>query len=136
MTLGEQISKLRRVKNLSLPQLAEEAGISKSYLWVIETGSEANPSVEFLFKISEALDTTVADLLGEKGVKTKTNIPKIDPELKKLIEERRRAGKPIPEDRILAMTQIKTRSKGKKITKEDWSLFYQLINKVFGDEES
>lgn len=137
MKLGDRIANLRKQKSISLPQLAQRAGISKSYLWAIEKGEEeANPSIEILFKVAEGLETTVADLLGEEGVKPRTSISKIEPELEKLIEERRRAGKPIPEDRILAMTQIKTRRKGKKITKEDWSLFYQLIDKVLGGEES
>lgn len=58
MTIGDQVHLCRRDKHLSISQLAEKTGISRNYLSLIER-NEANPTVEMLEKIAEALGRRV-----------------------------------------------------------------------------
>src|SRR6202521_6482511 len=61
--IGERLRVERKRLHLSLAELANITGVSKTYLVRLETNPKANPSLEVLFRIAEALDTTVADFL-------------------------------------------------------------------------
>lgn len=60
--VGLSIKQFRRNKAMTLPRLAQEAGISKGNLSKIEN-KVCNISLETLFKLSEALKVTVQDFL-------------------------------------------------------------------------
>ncbi|MBI0577489.1 helix-turn-helix domain-containing protein [Neobacillus cucumis] len=62
--VGTRIKKLREQKGYSITELAELAGVSKSYLSYIERNLQNNPSLQFLSKIAAPLDTTIPFLLG------------------------------------------------------------------------
>ncbi|MBS2969629.1 helix-turn-helix domain-containing protein [Metabacillus sp. KIGAM252] len=81
--VGKRIREIRRQKGLSLSELAELAGVSKSYLSYIERNVQKNPSLQFLSKISDTLDIEVNVLLGSE------HDPKsqLDEEWKTLIEK-------------------------------------------------
>jgi transcriptional regulator with XRE-family HTH domain len=117
---------MRQVKNLSVPELADAAGISKGYLWQLENGRDPNPSLAVLSKIAKALDTTVADLLGQPRVRAKQHIPETLPRgLKEFLDEQRRKGAPIREDIVRALAQLQARSS----SKEDWEFLYGMIQR-------
>jgi XRE family transcriptional regulator, master regulator for biofilm formation len=61
--VGVRIKKLREQKGYSITELAELAGVSKSYLSYIERNLQNNPSLQFLSKIAVPLDTTITFLL-------------------------------------------------------------------------
>jgi transcriptional regulator with XRE-family HTH domain len=61
--LGLNIEKLRGKKNLSQQQLATQAGIPRSTLTNIESGS-GNPSLTNLVKISDTLGVSIEELLS------------------------------------------------------------------------
>jgi XRE family transcriptional regulator, master regulator for biofilm formation len=63
--IGEQVKKLRLEKGISLSELAESAGVAKSYLSSIERNIQSNPSIQFLEKISSVLGVSVETLLNE-----------------------------------------------------------------------
>ncbi|GAE34509.1 helix-turn-helix domain-containing protein [Halalkalibacter akibai] len=63
--IGERVKKYRLEKGLSLSELAERAGVAKSYLSSIERNIQSNPSIQFLEKISSVLGVTVEVLLNE-----------------------------------------------------------------------
>lgn len=63
--IGERIKSLRRKKRYSITELAKRAGVSKSYLSYLERDVQKNPSLQFLTKIAETLDTSIEYLLGE-----------------------------------------------------------------------
>ena len=46
--LGEKLRKLRKNKGLTLDALAQESGLSKSYLWELENRESQRPSAEKL----------------------------------------------------------------------------------------
>ena len=63
MSVGSRIREERTKSGLSLQQLADAAGLSKTYLLRLESDPHANPSLAILRDIADALDITVADLL-------------------------------------------------------------------------
>ncbi|WP_089200541.1 helix-turn-helix domain-containing protein [Paenibacillus xerothermodurans] len=63
--IGEYIQKLRQHKRLSLTELANRAGVAKSYLSSIERNMQTNPSIEFLKKIAPVLDADIHSLIGQ-----------------------------------------------------------------------
>ncbi|PLR68747.1 XRE family transcriptional regulator [Bacillus sp. UMB0893] len=67
--VGDRLRELRQEKGYSISELAELAGVSKSYLSYIERDIQKNPSIQFLQKISFTLDVDLEYLLGtEKSV--------------------------------------------------------------------
>ncbi|WP_338832993.1 hypothetical protein MHLNE_18350 [Moorella humiferrea] len=66
MGLGERIRLLREEKGKSLTALAEEAGISPSYLSEIERGN-VYPAVDTLKKITAVLQVPLSTILGTPG---------------------------------------------------------------------
>ncbi|MET3970885.1 transcriptional regulator with XRE-family HTH domain [Bradyrhizobium sp. S3.9.1] len=64
MKFGERIKELRTQKGLTLDQLAQETGSSKSYIWELENKNPPRPSAEKLSAIAGALGVTVDYLFG------------------------------------------------------------------------
>jgi XRE family transcriptional regulator of biofilm formation len=64
--IGQRIKQYRLRKQLSLSELAERAGIAKSYLSSIERNLQSNPSIQFLEKISAVLGVSVNTLLDSQ----------------------------------------------------------------------
>ncbi len=60
--IGINLKRLRDERNLSLGQLAELAGVSKVMLSQVEKGI-SNPTINTIWKITDALQVTYADLL-------------------------------------------------------------------------
>ncbi|MBS2970770.1 helix-turn-helix domain-containing protein [Metabacillus sp. KIGAM252] len=63
--IGERIRKYRIERNLSLTELANRAGVAKSYLSSIERNLQTNPSVLFLEKVSSVLGESVNTLVND-----------------------------------------------------------------------
>lgn len=68
---GERIKALRKQKNLSLDQLANETGLSTAFLKKIESG-EVMPPVGALLQISRALEVESGFFLEEKKTTKKS----------------------------------------------------------------
>lgn len=63
--VGSRIRKYRHDQQLSLSQLAKDAGISKGYLWSLENeNTSSRPSADTLYVIAKALGVLMSDLLG------------------------------------------------------------------------
>ncbi|MCT8139002.1 helix-turn-helix transcriptional regulator [Anaerobacillus sp. CMMVII] len=60
---GVNIRKLRKQKRMSLGQLADNSGVSKSYISYIERGLQTNPSLSVLEKMAQALDVELIYLI-------------------------------------------------------------------------
>ncbi|MFH2057958.1 MAG: helix-turn-helix transcriptional regulator [Pseudomonadota bacterium] len=65
--LPQKIKKARNLKKMTLEELANAVGSSKSYMWQLETDSKIKPSVELIAKIADALNVTV-DYLIDQGM--------------------------------------------------------------------
>jgi transcriptional regulator with XRE-family HTH domain len=65
--VGARIRERREQARLSLSGLAEKAGVSKGYLWNLEKGeAKSRPSGQTLYRIAQALGTTMSDLMGHQ----------------------------------------------------------------------
>ena len=61
--IGDRVKKIRKEKNMSMSELAEKAGVAKSYLSSLERNLQSNPSIQFLEKIANVLGIPVDTLL-------------------------------------------------------------------------
>ncbi|MFN7250040.1 MAG: helix-turn-helix domain-containing protein [Anaerobacillus sp.] len=60
---GGNIRELRKKKRMSLDQLSDLSGVSKSYISYIERGLQTNPSLSVLGKMAKALDVELIYLI-------------------------------------------------------------------------
>lgn len=78
MEMGQKIYNLRIQKGLTLEELGNMVGVGKSTVRKWENGMIANMKRDKILKVSEALDTTPAYLMGwEEEEKSKDEPPKI-----------------------------------------------------------
>ena len=61
MSFGETIRRLRCAKGWSSGELADESGVSRAYLWQLETGGKTQPSFAILEKLAKALGVPVSE---------------------------------------------------------------------------
>ncbi|WP_404445245.1 helix-turn-helix domain-containing protein [Sutcliffiella horikoshii] len=80
--IGERIKKYREQRKMSMSELAERAGVAKSYLSSIERNLQSNPSVQFLEKVSSVLGISVNTLLHDED-----NNENVDQEWTMLVRE-------------------------------------------------
>jgi len=64
--IGTKVKQLRLERGLTLSELAERAGVAKSYLSSIERDIQTNPSIHFLEKICAVLGVPLETFLQEK----------------------------------------------------------------------
>lgn len=84
--IGEKIKTIRQQQKLSISELAEKAGVAKSYLSSIERNIQTNPSIQFMEKISEVLGVSVNEFLNETEVKDSES-EELDEEWLKIVRE-------------------------------------------------
>lgn len=88
-SIGQRIKKIRTQRNLSLSELAESAGVAKSYLSNVERGIQNNPSIQFIEKMADTLKVSVHSLLfGDSDQKD----GRLDPEWALLVQEAMASG--------------------------------------------
>ena len=116
----------------SLAQLSDGASISKGYLWQLENERNANPSMEVLLRIAEALDMTIAALLGKPGMTAtwETPLPEdLHPSLNEFLSERRRGGRAVPAEDVRVLHSIQRRGEH-PVSKDDWEVMLQVIRRL------
>jgi XRE family transcriptional regulator, master regulator for biofilm formation len=87
--IGQRIKSLRKEKGISLSELANLAGVAKSYISSIERDIQNNPSIQFLEKVSSVLGVSVEALLQEDGEQNEENL---DREWYELVKEAMASG--------------------------------------------
>ncbi len=87
--IGEKIKKLRQEKRMSISELAERAGVAKSYLSSIERNLQTNPSIQFIEKISQVLDVSVNDIINDDNAILESDL---DSEWMKIVKEAMESG--------------------------------------------
>ena len=88
-SIGTRIKSIRTKRNITLSELAEEAGVAKSYLSNVERGIQSNPSIQFIEKMAAALKVPVQTLLH--GV-AEPSAESLDPEWAQLVKEAMASG--------------------------------------------
>lgn len=86
--IGDRVKRLREEKKMSMTELAEKAGVAKSYLSSLERNLQTNPSIQFLEKISSVLDVSIDSLLHDKAD------TQLDAEWLKIVQEAMESGVP------------------------------------------
>lgn len=100
--IGKRIQKLRLERGLSLSDLADRAGVAKSYLSTIERDIQKNPSISFIEKIASVLGVAPQDLLQLDDEEP------LDAEWLEILREARRNGVTKEQlEEFLAFTQWK-----------------------------
>lgn len=66
-TFKEKVREERERLNLSLEDLGDRIGSSKSYMWELENKDSARPSADKVFKLAEVFDVSPEYLLDETG---------------------------------------------------------------------
>lgn len=64
--IGKNIREIRKTQKMTLSELAERAGIAKSYLSNIERNINQNPSIQVLERIAAVLHVDIQMLLGNQ----------------------------------------------------------------------
>lgn len=62
---GSRLRRLRQEKKLTMEQLAEMVGVSKSYIWALENKPAQRTSANVMKALAKALGITLEDLMGE-----------------------------------------------------------------------
>ena len=119
--IGPHVRKLRENKGWSLTRLADEAGISRSYLAQIEYG-ESTPTAEKIYQLADALGVFPSELLGEHPEE------KVVPESLRQFAEQEDLE---PQD-IQMLAQIELRGK-RPSTVEEWKAIYSVISAFLED---
>ncbi|MCR6110431.1 helix-turn-helix domain-containing protein [Bacillus sp. A301a_S52] len=86
--IGERVKKYRKESGMSLTELAEKAGVAKSYLSALERNIQTNPSIQFLEKIANVLNIKM-DLLLHDDV---SDDKQMDAEWQSLVKEAMESG--------------------------------------------
>lgn len=90
--IQSRMAEVRAARGMSLEQVANAAGMTKSHIWELEKGRSSNPTVKAVWAISGALCVSPAWLLGLDPEQ-----PPVDPlalEIAALINERLSARQP------------------------------------------
>lgn len=91
--IGKVIQRLRMEKRLSLTEVADRAGIAKSYLSSIERDIQDNPSIQVLEKICHVLGVSVPSLLNSVNEdEVKETVETLDPEWLNIVKEAQLSG--------------------------------------------
>lgn len=61
LRFGQRLREIRRLSNTSQEQLANRAGLDRTYISLLERGLR-NPSLECIERLAKALDVTINDL--------------------------------------------------------------------------
>lgn len=117
--VGERIAHYRRDAGLTASELAEKAGISKSYLSELESGDDRRPSAETLYAIGKALGVAMSDLLGRPIIVQPSN-----ERPKELLEFAK--AHDLPEADVAMLAGIQFRGEAPKSPKR-WEFIYQAI---------
>ena len=83
--LGEWVRKARTAQGLSQRALADQSGLSRSYVCDIERGRGAEPSLATLDKLSMALGASRSELMQAAGLIDRALVPRESDEERRLL---------------------------------------------------
>lgn len=63
-TIADRMSALREARNLSLQEVADSAGLTKSHIWELEKGRTSNPTVTTVVALARAFGVSVDYMTG------------------------------------------------------------------------
>jgi transcriptional regulator with XRE-family HTH domain len=121
--VGRNIKAQRERAGLSLAQLSAATGISKAHLVRLEKRG-GNPSLEILSRIAEALEVTIADLVGgPKLTYSAASDEDVPASLKAFANE-----VDLSEDEVQTLASIRFRGGERPRTSERWRFIYDSLS--------
>jgi transcriptional regulator with XRE-family HTH domain len=111
----QSLRKQRARAGLSFAELSSVTGISRPYLVRLENDSDANPSLDVLHRLAEALDVTIAELVGRPAVTIDTDSIEIPSTLRAYADE---VG--LPRQELVTLASIRWRRGEEPQTTERW----------------
>lgn len=121
--LGRRVRQYREAQGYTLSELAKLSGVSRSYLYQVESG-ESSPTEEKLNAIATALGVSIPDLLGITA-----EPEQIPPSLKEFAEQAH-----LPPEDIRMLARVSYRGKQPR-SKEAWRALYSVIKATTEAEE-
>ncbi len=133
MSLAQRIREERERADLTLDQLAEQAKVSKTYLWELEHDFEGKkkPSADVLLRIAQALSTTIADLLSLPAVSVDQTKVDLSPSLIEFRDYMSNIGEPLSDADLGDLATMRFRG-GQPKSKEDWQDLYRMLKRATG----
>ena len=130
MSLSERIRDRRQKAGLTLDQLAKKAGISKTYLWELESdeAGDKKPSADVLLKIAKALSATLADLMGLPSVKVASGSVDLSPSLLEFRERMEKLDQALTNEELEELAAMRFRG-GQPKTADDWHALYLVFQR-------
>lgn len=83
-TLGEKLRDLRKKRGISLDEVAEKTGTSKSYLWELEKNPDRKPSADKLGVLADFYNVSISFLLEDEEEQLDTVQEQIFTRIKKM----------------------------------------------------
>ena len=119
--LGDRVRLEREKAGLSMSQLCTAAGISKAHLIKIENGS-TNPSLGVLRQIADALELTIADLVGRGAAHADLEETEIPPSLRAFADEAK-----LTSGELRTLASIRWRTGDEPRTPERWRYIFDSL---------
>jgi transcriptional regulator with XRE-family HTH domain len=119
--IGRRVREEREKAGLSLAQLAAASGLTKAYLVRLENQA-GNPSIEVVAKIAEALDLTIADLIGGPVIRFVGDDSDVSPSLRAYADEAS-----LSSSDVKMLASIRWRGEHLPQTVERWRYVYQSL---------
>ncbi|ADU29907.1 helix-turn-helix domain-containing protein [Evansella cellulosilytica] len=90
--IGERVKRYRKEAGMTLTELADKAGVAKSYLSALERNIQTNPSIQFLEKVANVLGLSIDYLLKDQVDNVSIVDEDIDKEWVNLVQEAMNSG--------------------------------------------
>lgn len=131
MSLAERLREARKEAGLTLDQLSEESGLSKTYLWELENDKESQkkPSADTLIKLVTPLRTTIADLLGRPTVQVAEQKVEISDSLQAFCKWMEKTERKLSQNEIQDLATMRFRG-GQPKTVDDWDDLYRTLKRT------
>jgi transcriptional regulator with XRE-family HTH domain len=119
--LGKRVREEREKAGLSLAQLAAAAGVTKTYVLRLESQA-GNPSLEIVAQIADALDLTVADLVGGPVIRYVGDDADVPPSLRAFADEAK-----LTSADVTMLASIRWRDNDRPTSQERWRYVHQSL---------
>ena len=131
MSLAKQLVRARKEAGLTLDQLAEKSGLSKTYLWELEHDEEGvkKPSADTLMKLATPLRTTIADLLGRPMVQVDNQRVEVSDALQEFCDWMKKTDRELSDDEVRDLATMRFRG-GQPKTVDDWDDLYRTLKRT------
>lgn len=130
-SLAGRLRRARKENGLTLDKLAEDSGLSKTYLWELENDAVGvkKPSADTLMKLVGPLRTTIADLLGRPTVQVAAAQVEISDSLKEFLDWMKKTDRELSNDEVRDLAAMRFRG-GQPKTRDDWDDLYRTLKRI------